>query len=167
MELKAMELVSRYLQAVKTWLPEQQANDIADELSSDIRSQIEDRETSLGRKLNDGDIETLLKQRGRPELVAIPFWPAESVSILTPVHRYIRKLVFACYLAPWLLAFFLYWAFEQHRPSWLSVIGSLSAQMWLLTFLALGTERLILSSKRKWLENWSPRKLPSAEKLAQ
>jgi hypothetical protein len=70
-------------------------------------------------------------------------------------------------LAPWLLAFFWYWAFEQHRPSWLSVIGSLSAQMWLLTFLALGTERLIFSSKRKWLENWSPRKLPSAEKLAQ
>ena len=78
-----MELIDRYLQAVKTWLPKEQADDIVAELSSDIRSQIEDRETRLGHKLNDGDIEALLKQRGRPELVAIPFWPPESVSILT------------------------------------------------------------------------------------
>ena len=48
-----MDLVNRYLQAVKFWLPNKQKQDIIAELSEDIRSQIEDRETELGRKLKD------------------------------------------------------------------------------------------------------------------
>ena len=39
-----MELVDRYLQAVKFWLPRHQKDDILAELSADLQSQIEDRE---------------------------------------------------------------------------------------------------------------------------
>ena len=38
-----MELLNRYVQAVKFWLPSSQQDDIAAELSEDIRSQIEAR----------------------------------------------------------------------------------------------------------------------------
>ena len=40
-----MELLDRYLQAVRFWLPKAQRDDIAAELSEDIRSQIEERES--------------------------------------------------------------------------------------------------------------------------
>ena len=44
-----MELLDRYLQAVRFWLPKAQQNDIIAELGDDIRSQIEDKESALGR----------------------------------------------------------------------------------------------------------------------
>jgi hypothetical protein len=46
-----MELIERYLQAVKFWLPKRQKDDIIAELSGDIYSQIEEREAALGRAL--------------------------------------------------------------------------------------------------------------------
>ena len=42
------ELLNRYLQAVRFWLPRTQQQDIIAELSSDLHSQIEDKETELG-----------------------------------------------------------------------------------------------------------------------
>ena len=46
-----MELIDRYLQAIEFWLPKRQRQDIIAELSEDLRSQIEEKETELGRKL--------------------------------------------------------------------------------------------------------------------
>ncbi len=51
-----MDLLDRYLQAVKFWLPKNQKQDIIAELSEDIRSQVEDREAELGRKLNESEL---------------------------------------------------------------------------------------------------------------
>jgi len=70
-----MELIERYLQAVKFWLPKNQKQDIIAELSEDIHSQIEERESALGRELTDDDVEQILKQRGRPLLVAEKYLP--------------------------------------------------------------------------------------------
>ena len=58
-----MEILDRYLHAVEFWLPKTQKQDIIAELSEDIRSQIEERESALGRKLNDPELEAMLKQK--------------------------------------------------------------------------------------------------------
>jgi len=55
-----MELLDRYLQAVRFWLPPAQQNDIIAELGDDLRSQVEDRESSLGRPLNEDELVALL-----------------------------------------------------------------------------------------------------------
>src|ERR1700686_3233741 len=65
-----MELLDRYLQAVRFWLPRAQQNDIIAELGDDIRSQIEDRESALGRPLNEDEQVALLQQTGHPMRVA-------------------------------------------------------------------------------------------------
>ena len=70
-----MELIERYLQAVKFWLPKAQKQDIIAELSEDIYSQMEEKESELGRKLSDLEVEIILKQRGRPVLVANRYQP--------------------------------------------------------------------------------------------
>jgi hypothetical protein len=65
-----MDLIQRYLQAVKFLLPRAQQDDIVKELSEDIRSQMEDKEAELVRPLNEIDQAAILKQYGHPLIVA-------------------------------------------------------------------------------------------------
>ncbi len=82
-----MELIDRYLKAVKFWLPKAQQDDIITELSEDVRSQIEDEEAELGRKLNEAEVEGILKQLGRPVLVANRYLPQQHLigPVLFPI----------------------------------------------------------------------------------
>ena len=65
-----MDLVDRYLKAVAKALPEAQREDIIRELSEDIRSEMEDKQSELGRPLTEAEQEAVLKQRGNPLLLA-------------------------------------------------------------------------------------------------
>jgi hypothetical protein len=65
-----MELLDQYLKSVRSCLPEEQRDDIVNELSENIRAQMEDKEAELGRSLNESDVEAILKQHGHPLLVA-------------------------------------------------------------------------------------------------
>jgi len=65
-----MDLVDRYARAVAKALPEEQREDIIGELSEDIRSEMEDKQSELGRPLTEEEIEVLLRQRGNPLLLA-------------------------------------------------------------------------------------------------
>lgn len=68
-----MDLIERYLQAVKGYLPEDQQNDIVAELKDGLLSQVEDREAELGRKMNADEYAAIIKQSGHPMLVASRF----------------------------------------------------------------------------------------------
>jgi hypothetical protein len=65
-----MELLDRYLHAVKKFLPKEQQDNIVAELSDDLRSQMEDREAELGRPLTEAEQEAVLKAHGHPVIVA-------------------------------------------------------------------------------------------------
>ncbi|MCC7359575.1 MAG: hypothetical protein IT317_08870 [Anaerolineales bacterium] len=65
-----MELVERYVQAVKEYLPDAQQNDIARELAENLRAQMEDRAEALGRPLTTAEQEVILKRMGNPAVVA-------------------------------------------------------------------------------------------------
>ena len=65
-----MELLERYLRAVKSSLPPGQRDDIISELSENLRSQIEDRQAVLGRSLTEADLEAILQRHGHPTMVA-------------------------------------------------------------------------------------------------
>jgi hypothetical protein len=65
-----MELLDRYLKAIRSYLPAGQKDDIIRELSEDIRSRMEEKESELGRPLNEAEIEAILKSYGHPLLVA-------------------------------------------------------------------------------------------------
>src|SRR5215470_3322062 len=68
-----MDLVDRYLKAVGKALPEKQREDIIRELSEDIRSEVEDRQSQLGRPLTEAEQQSMLKQRGNPLLLAASY----------------------------------------------------------------------------------------------
>ena len=65
-----MDLLSSYLNAVRSCLPEAQRDDIINELSENLHSQIKDQQAELGRPLTDSEIEAILKQHGHPLIVA-------------------------------------------------------------------------------------------------
>jgi len=169
-----MELIDRYLQAVKFWLPRQQKEDIIAELSADIYAQIDERETVLSRKLNDAEVEELLKQRGHPLLVANRFLPQESLigPVLFPIYRFVLKIFVYGYLLPsvlvWmgLMIFSSSYRLEQTNPSWFTAFSSLFNYLWFTTFLAAGTITLAFAVLERTqarihiFDRWNPRKLP-------
>jgi hypothetical protein len=65
-----MALIERYLHAVRGYLPAAQQDDIIAELAEDIRAHAEDRAATLGRPLTEDEEAHLLKQYGRPVLLA-------------------------------------------------------------------------------------------------
>jgi hypothetical protein len=166
-----MELLDRYLQAVRFWLPRAQQDDIVAELSEDIRSQVEEQEIALGRKLNEAEIELILKNRGRPLLVANRYLPQQHLigPVLFPVYRFVLKIVILCYLLPWLLVWIGLMSFDSGYRSAHSVGGDLFGawgSFWLTAFIAIGLITVVFAvleraqSKSRFLEDWEPRKLP-------
>jgi MFS family permease len=165
-----MDLVDRYLQAVKFWLPKKQKQDIIAELSEDLRSQIEDRESELGRKLNESEIVTLLKQRGRPVLVANRFLPQESLigPVLFPIYLFVLKIVAAFYMVPWTLVWIgLAISRAAHSgQSLIPTIGLFWTSFWPVALFWVGGVTIVfgilerVQAKSGFLEEWDPRKLP-------
>jgi len=70
-----MELLDRYLQAVKQHLPWQRQDDIVAELRANLEAQLEEKEGELGRPLTKGESEEWLKQLGSPLHMAARYKP--------------------------------------------------------------------------------------------
>lgn len=169
-----MELLDRYLHAVGFWLPRKQKEDILAELSEDLRSQIEEKEAELGRKLTECDLEALLKQRGRPVLVANHYLPQQYLigPTLFPIYRLVLGIVALCYLVPWvlvptgLMVFDSTYRARQMHDGWTARLLSLWSSLWIVTFIALGVVTIVFAvleranAKSRFLEEWEPRKLP-------
>jgi hypothetical protein len=164
-----MELLDRYLNAVRFWLPAAQQEDIIAELGDDIRSQMEEREAALGRKLNDDDLAALLKQRGHPMLMAGRYLPQRSligpvlypayVTVLRVVLLWVMVPVFVLIVGPIVIA-------TAANPT----VGSIQT-LWNLAMadvFALGAITLVFAILERRplreLEKWDPRKLPRVPK---
>jgi hypothetical protein len=65
-----MDLLDRYLQAVKKHLPWKRQDDIIAELKANLESQLEEKEAELGRPLTRGEAEDWLREMGSPLKVA-------------------------------------------------------------------------------------------------
>jgi hypothetical protein len=65
-----MDLLNRYLQAVKVFLPHRDQDDILRELSENLVAQMEDRAETLGRPLTDAEQAEILRRHGHPMVVA-------------------------------------------------------------------------------------------------
>jgi len=165
-----MELIDRYLQAVKFWLPKKQKQDIIAELSEDLRSQVEDRESELGRKLSESEVADLLKQRGRPVLVGNQFRPQQQLigPTLFPIYLFVLQVVAAFYLLPWILAWIGVAIFHPAHPgqSLITTIASFWTSFWPMAFFLVGSITTVFAilervqAKSKFMEEWDPRKLP-------
>lgn len=92
-----MELLERYLQAVRKHLGWKRQDDIIAELRANLEAQLEDKEAELGRPLTGAEIEAWLQQLGSPLQVAARYQPQQYLigPALFPIYRLVLRLVMA------------------------------------------------------------------------
>ena len=164
-----MEMLDRYLQAVRWWLPGNAKDDIVAELRSDLRSQIEEREGEVGRPLSDAEVGEILKRRGRPVIVAGRYLPQQYLigPTVYPMYRAALKvagMIFLIQIAVWLiLPIFL--ASLREKPVAEMVVGAW-ATLWHNALLAFGALTVVFAAIERFdsgtraFEQWNPRNLP-------
>jgi len=160
-----MELLNRYLHAVRFWLPKSQQEDIIAEFAEDLRSQIEDREAALGHPLDEHDVAAILKRRGDPMLVAARYLPQRSLigPVLFPVYQFILKLVILWILTPvFILVVGPATILSSGNPS-LALIRTAWTLLMAAVF-AFGVITLIFAILERYPHEttfqWDPRRLP-------
>jgi hypothetical protein len=89
-----MELLERYLQAVRFFLPQKQQDDIVRELSENLIAQVEDREEELGRPLTEAEQAEILRVHGHPMIVAGRYRPRQQLigPVFFPVYLFALKI---------------------------------------------------------------------------
>ena len=74
-----MQLLERYLQAVRFFLPQKDHDDILRELSENLIAQMDDRADALGRPLNEREEADILRAHGHPMAVAARYRPCRNL----------------------------------------------------------------------------------------
>lgn len=90
-----MELLDRYLQAVAKHLPWQRQQDIIAELRANLESQLEEKQSELGRSLTPAEAEAWLQQLGSPVRMASQYQPQQCLigPAIFPLYLYVLRLV--------------------------------------------------------------------------
>ena len=160
-----MELLDRYLQAIEFWLPKRQRQDIIAELSEDLRSQIEEKETELGRKLEDAEVEAILKRCGSPLAVASRYRPQQYLigPTLFPIYRFVLAVSLIGCVVP---RFLIWLAFLLVDPGHRGYLHMENLWVTVLYFAFFTTLAFAIAErsgvKLEALDTWNPRKLPPA-----
>lgn len=126
-----MELLDRYLQAVREYLFRNRRDDIVKELGDNILSQMEDEAAALGRPLTEAEQAAILKQHGHP---------------LVAAARY-RRLPLQQLIGPAL--FPLYWYMLQAVVFFVAVL-----HVMLAVVLALSTGSVVQAMVTAWGSFW-------------
>src|SRR5260370_16483230 len=100
------------------WLAKGEKEEIVDELAEDISSQMEEKEAELGRKLNESEVEAILKQLGSPIVVANRYLPQRHLlgPLLLPIYWLVLQKAWLFYLVPWLFGFLSIYNFPPSSP---------------------------------------------------
>jgi len=90
-----MDLIERYLYAVRSQLPQAQQDDVVAELGEDLRSRLEERESALGRGLTEDEVVDVLRHLGPPSHLASGYgaWQQLIGPALFPVYKRTLKIV--------------------------------------------------------------------------
>jgi hypothetical protein len=165
-----MELLNRYLQAVRFWLPKGQPEDLIAELSEDLHSQIEEKETELGRPLEEAEISAILKRCGSPLVVASRFRPQRHLigPALFPIYAFVLKMVLLWILVP-VFVFIVGPVNLANTGNWGLAISHTLGDLWTGAFVAAGVITLVFAviegtqSHLGLLDKWDPRSLPPVQ----
>lgn len=168
-----MDLLDRYLQAVRFWLPKsQRQEDLLAELGEDLRSQIEDKETELGRPLEPAEMSAILKKCGSPMMVAGRLRPQSYLigPALFPIYEFVLKMVLLWILVPVFIFIVGPANVANAGGDWTSAVLSTIGALWSGLFIAAGIITLIFAIVERTNAHlgceikWDPLKLPPVRK---
>jgi hypothetical protein len=175
-----MDLIDRYVIAVRRHLPRPLEKDIVQELSDNLRSEAEDREQQLGRPLSSDDQSELLKKHGHPWLMASRYLPQQQLigPGLYPYYRQALVLVVFWVVLPIVLIGGVLAAIyaEDWTRVWSHAIGAAwtgsiySVGIVTIVFAILERQHVRFTALDKWDPSWLPepsgaRAVPRSESL--
>lgn len=178
-----MQLLDRYLTAIRFWLPKKQRDDIAAELAANLQSEIDDRAADLGRPLTDDELAALLKQHGSPILVAsryqqehrtVTFGRQLIGPLVFPFYWTALKVTLVLLLIPGIVSAVILGTRAHGHPFGelghaLVRMARLSLPVLLVVTLAFASIDFVLCRYgvlEKWGAEWDPRKLPPPARQA-
>jgi hypothetical protein len=171
MEISEMsnELIDRYLNAVKFWLPKESKDDIVRELSENLHAQMEDKVEELGRPLSEDEQAAILKQHGNPMLAASRYWPRQHLigPGLFTVYSFVLKVAIGLAIAGSLVAHLVAETGGDLTSKILAAFFVEAPNVALITFawVTIVFAAIDFAQTRfKSLEKWDPRSLPRTEK---
>lgn len=168
-----MELLDRYLHAVKTYLLRNpRRDDIVKELGDNILSEIEDKAEELGRDLNKTEVAAIIKQHGHPLVAAAPYrrLPMQQLigPSLFPLYWYaVQSLV--VYVIAFNLVLALVLALSKGSISAALVSAWGSFWLWLLAgigglTICFGLMEYFSGGKIPFTDTFDPLELPEIKK---
>jgi hypothetical protein len=161
-----MELIDRYLDAVRLLLPISQRADIVSELRDELLSRREEREAGLGRALTPQENEALLREFGHPVLVAGRYGARQYLigPEVFAVYAFVLKIVLACVWGGALISGLVMAAAESHSLA--HALLTTFNIAWTGGFAAVGTVTVIFAvlertpARQRLFADWRPRDLP-------
>ncbi|MBS0295351.1 MAG: hypothetical protein JSR45_03505 [Proteobacteria bacterium] len=161
-----MDLVTRYVNAVKALLPRDQREDIAAELTDAINTRLEERQAELGRKLTKAEQEAIIQEFGHPIFAASRYGPQRSLigPTVYPVYLLALKWAGGIVLVMQLILFALRIAKHPFDAGlwWTQLWGGLFAQ----AVLFFGVVTLVFAAIERsgpsmaWFGGWKAADLP-------
>jgi hypothetical protein len=160
------DMIDRYLDAVRRNLPARLQSDVVSELADDLQSQVEDRESAIGRPLTLEEEGQLLRAYGNPVIVASRYQPHQYLigPAYFPFYVQTLKVVLGVVIGLNFVAAIVDAVLGSRH------IGPLAswAMFWSTAFASLGIVTLIFAlieraPKPANLANWDPSKLPAPQ----
>ena len=168
-----MDLLDRYLQAVRFWLPKsKRGDDLIAELGEDLRSQIDAKEEELGRPIDKNEVAEILKRCGPPMVVGARLGPPRQLigPTLFPIYAFVLKMVLLWIQAPIFLFILGPINLAYANGDWGGAIANTLSEAWTAGFIAAAIITLIFAilerspAQAAAVCKWDPLKLPPLHK---
>lgn len=161
-----MDLLDRYLHAVRWTLPRAKADDIIAELRDELVTRMEDREESLGRPLTQDETGALLKEFGHPLVVASRYRRQQWLigPDVFPFYIFVLGMVTLIILAVMLAVGVANALFSDQGP--IHIFAQTIAGMWTSLLLNAAIITLVFAVLERTgfpaehLRRWRPEQLP-------
>ena len=164
-----MDVIDRYLNAIRRNLPRDKAEDIVAELRDLLGSSVEEREAVLGRALSDEEVKAILKAFGHPLVVAARYRKQQWLigPDIFPFYVSVLRIVLALVAAVLVVAAVAGILFSDRgpMPALLSVLGG----WWVAVLVNVAMVTLIFAALERTgfpaehLRRWDPAQLPKVE----
>jgi hypothetical protein len=168
------DLLDRYLQAIGEHLPTATRDDVLAELRANLQAQLDDRAEELNRPLTEPEVADLLKQHGRPIVVAARYLPQQYLigPALFPYYLMVLRKATPFVLIIFFIARASSLLYVHTLPDFIAGIAQSLAPLIpdLLIFLAWVTIAFAIAEyvynrnhAKPFGLSWDPTKLPSVK----
>ena len=161
-----MDLIERYLAAIRRNLPADKATDVTAERREDVLSRIEEREAGLRRSRDKSQLSMLIKESGHPLVVASRYKPRQTLigPETYPFFMFTLKLVLLIVAVIIIIAAFAAMAFGGADP--FQAIPRAVGQLAMYSLVNGGVVTLVFAIldrngfAAKHIRAWKPETLP-------